>query len=491
MSAELSELPTHLQELLEPSPSGAAKLIAAWDGLLPETQMLLLSAKTKDPGYRHEYLRILKKALTSQNIYVRYIAAKNANRFDELKTIVESDPEPLIKFSPLEAKLLFTPASDPKAFFNLPQAARLATIRSLGARGELVAKVISYAVDHLLADDGISELEIFEITLEFLTGSSFSNEYEPRRLSYDGMLEHSRGKNVEALWDIVPKVPESVSQILVDRLPTNAGLFSGPKEQLLETMNPAQLATLFDRDDIKLTEFRKKTFFGAVEQLADDESLGWVGSAAIQHSFDLTNDEFSKILNKPDKQKIDIAKNLASSAEDLRLCLYDALHDILMSSKVGMSDFSWAEFARDAFERKIKTLTGYSRERELKQLRIYRLAAEAIPWGDDKGYGPNDDLSFLEQSIVEGDTWKTFMNFSEKWEEFGASAKNLERHLPDILEAEEQGEDLNITEVEDTDDVSTIIGPLETAVRNLEKRQKTQSIILWAIAAMIVILLFT
>lgn len=38
-------VPPHLQELVEPTPSGTAKLIAAWDGLTAESQMLMLTAK--------------------------------------------------------------------------------------------------------------------------------------------------------------------------------------------------------------------------------------------------------------------------------------------------------------------------------------------------------------------------------------------------------------------------------------------------------------
>ncbi len=38
-----TELPSHLADLMRPTPSAVAQLIAAWDGLHAETQMLLLN----------------------------------------------------------------------------------------------------------------------------------------------------------------------------------------------------------------------------------------------------------------------------------------------------------------------------------------------------------------------------------------------------------------------------------------------------------------
>ena len=69
-------LPEHLAGLLQPTPSGVVKLVAAWDGLSMESQMMLLTAleRTDFPGYLAD--RILTKALDSENAYVRYLAVK-------------------------------------------------------------------------------------------------------------------------------------------------------------------------------------------------------------------------------------------------------------------------------------------------------------------------------------------------------------------------------------------------------------------------------
>jgi hypothetical protein len=79
--AEIS-VPAYLQELVQPTPSGTAKLIAAWDGLTSETQILMLAAKKKHPGPAYLYHQILEKAVSSDSGFVRYMAAREIS-FDD------------------------------------------------------------------------------------------------------------------------------------------------------------------------------------------------------------------------------------------------------------------------------------------------------------------------------------------------------------------------------------------------------------------------
>ena len=53
-------LPEHLVPLLEPTPSGAAKLVAVWDGLNTESQILILTRleTTGMPSYLNEKVRV-------------------------------------------------------------------------------------------------------------------------------------------------------------------------------------------------------------------------------------------------------------------------------------------------------------------------------------------------------------------------------------------------------------------------------------------------
>src|SRR6266545_4677552 len=98
-------LPLHLASLLQPTPSGVAKLLAAWDGLSTESQILILTKlkTTTRPEYLSERIRI--KAFDSANAYVRYLAASSlrASGDDVLKNRIEQDSDALVRYSPLEA----------------------------------------------------------------------------------------------------------------------------------------------------------------------------------------------------------------------------------------------------------------------------------------------------------------------------------------------------------------------------------------------------
>src|SRR4029077_15971686 len=102
-------LPDHLVPLLEPTPSGAAKLVAAWDGLTTESQILILNVleTTGLPAYLNE--KVFTKALDSANAYVRYLAARRLtfapDDTEEKKAVkkrIEDDPDPLVRYCLLE-----------------------------------------------------------------------------------------------------------------------------------------------------------------------------------------------------------------------------------------------------------------------------------------------------------------------------------------------------------------------------------------------------
>jgi hypothetical protein len=123
-------LSVHLAPLLQPTPSGVAKLVAAWDGLSAESQILILT-KFKTTTRRPEYLskRILSKALDSTNSYVRYLAATTIGD-DVVKQRIEQDTDALVRYCLLEPPffVVFGMLKDADTFFALPHEARLATI---------------------------------------------------------------------------------------------------------------------------------------------------------------------------------------------------------------------------------------------------------------------------------------------------------------------------------------------------------------------------
>jgi hypothetical protein len=371
-------VPAYLQELLQPTPSGTGKLIAAWDGLTSETQILMLAAKKKQPGPAYLYHQILEKALSSDNGFVRYMAAREISFDDpdqqqnDLGTQIENDPEPLVRYAHLERPGGGSELENPEEFFALPHKARLAKVRSVWGAGEEVANLISYAVQHQLSDGRISEVKLLEILLDFLNSPEFNARYVKDPLSYDGFDEHLRGKDIEALWNLVLKVPGSLSHVVIKHLPESAVLSTGIPKHVLDGMSDRQLQTLFYRPDIGLEEFRKQKFFEAVEANGEKEGSSREGTqcAAAAFAFDLTNDEFAAILSKPGKQRVRILTNLSLMAQGLRLCLYEAIHDALFASDVSPSggDYVNAEFAKRTFENKLQVLKGWQREKQLREL---------------------------------------------------------------------------------------------------------------------------
>lgn len=470
-----TSVPAHLQELLQPTPSGTAKLIAAWDGLTPETQILMLAAKKKHPGPAYLYDQIIDKALTSDNAFVRYMAAREIQLGDrdqrekDIRAQIDNDPEPLVRCAHLETDWvgIRSEFDDPEKFFTLPHEARLAKVRRLTGGGEKVAKLISYAVEHQLKDGQVSEIELFELLSDYLNKPEFKGRYVKDRLSYDGFGEYLNGKEIEALWELVLKVPENISHVIIENLPERAGLSSGIPEHVLDGMSDRQLETLFYRPDIGLEKFRKQKFFEVDK--GDDEERDYakdsMQSAAITHAFDLTNEEFAEILAKPDKPRARNLKNLSLMAQDLRLCLYEATQDALFVSET-VTDYEYAEFAKKTFERKLEQLSGWQRDKELRELKLYQLAVLAVPWKKDKkGYPPSGELAFLEEAVVEGDTWATFMAFSKKWNEAHYRTKKLEKYLPKIREAGEE-DDFSFDE-EDINDTERLADRVANSLSNL------------------------
>ncbi|RVC60715.1 hypothetical protein EN759_30470 [Mesorhizobium sp. M00.F.Ca.ET.038.03.1.1] len=381
-------VPAHLQELLEPTPSGTAKLIAAWDGLTPETQISLLVARKRGGGYL--YGEVLEKVLASQNAYVRYLAARDFfhlddsdQRANDIKARIDNDPEPLVRYAHLETETgVSSEFYDAEEFFALPHQARLARVRKLVSGGEQVAKLISYAVEHQLKDDRTSEVQLSEMLLDFLKKPEFKARFEEDQLGYcDGGFQ-SR-KDVEALWNLVPAAPEGVSRVLVECLPENSGARSVIPEHVLHDMDDRQLATLFCRDDVGLEKLRKRKFFEAAERQEKDFAKDHMRSAAITHAFDLTNEEFSEVLSKLDGPRVRILHDLALMAHELRLCLYQAIDDVLMVSELTpmSGDYQYALYARQAFARKLERMKTW-RNDSLRRAELMELKAiQARPAG--------------------------------------------------------------------------------------------------------------
>ncbi len=474
-------LPRYLAELLSPTPSGVAKLIAAWDGLHPETQIAVLTTVEKGgmPAYLANKIRL--KAFDSTNAYVRYLAVLGASLSDDndsrkLKDRIESDPEPLVRYARLESEFgaLDFVLKDPEAFLALDHEARLAKVRQLQGSGKEIAEIIAHAVDHHLKEGKISEIELYEILADYLRKPSFREWYSDGHVhkTEEPLTAFSAGEDMKSLWRLVPRVPEAISFVLIQHLPEAAGLSSAIPDNVLSGLTDRQLEALLDRQDIPLTKLRKQVF------LEKDKWSDRVRSAAVSAHLDLDNHEFATVLTLPEKERVDILRDLALFARHLRLSVYHAISDILGLETVTMSGSgNEAAMARDAAQQKLTWLDGCRREREIREVRLYRLAAEASGGSDSEVHRPGGKLHFLADSIVPGNTlpavWATFAAFCNVWERLrDQERRKLERYLPRIP-------DIDGEEVYRGDDPDGEIDPpvtkadsarIEQAIQRLEKR---------------------
>ena len=321
--------------------------------------------------------------------------------------------------------------------------------------------------------------------------------------AYDGFTEYGRGKDVDTLWRLVLKVPEYISDILIKSLPPGAGLSSGIPEDVLSGMSDGQLTTLFNREDIDLKELRKKVFFEAGEKR--DEIKG----AAIRYNFDLDYSEFGKILHLPKSEAGRILYDL-TWAHNLSLCLYQAIHDV--SLQTDRFDALDAEFAAKALDRRLQELTGWERKKQLRDLNLYRLARQAVPWkkGEDR-YLPSGELEFLSKAVVEGDTWGTFVAYSNVRAENSSNSRKLEEYLNQFddpakdeagrVDDESQGEHTELldrieklletvsTRTREREETQTELGNSPAGVTRLQATQDRQTLLLYVVIGLLVWLL--
>ncbi len=470
MDSATNRLPPHLDALLQATPTGVTKLLAAWDGLCTETQIDIISRipANRYPAYLAEKIRA--KALKSTNPYVRYLAyrgvylGKDDPDAQEVKARIEADPDPLVRYSTLEREwsIIDPELKNPEKFLALPHEARLAKVRELKGNGEDIARIIAYGVENHLKDGKISEIEIYEVLADYLVKPSFRKHYARDHWT-DGGAAYSAGRDISALWQLVTKTTPVSAHLLVETLPQGAGLQPRIPQNVLNGLNEDQLETLLRRDDIDLTDFRKNLF-----NRPGVKHLDGVRCAAVSSNFSLDNAEFAAVLALPEEERVGTLRDLAVFATDLRLCLYDAINDILTSTEVVNAwEASWdAESARNAMERKLKQLSGWRREHEIRELRIYRLARQAVPFNSGQTpHRPSNELEFLVEHIADGDTWATFAAFEEAWNKNHPKAKRLERHLPRIYGIDD---DLDV-------DLRTVEQPSELAARVEEKLKEVLS----------------
>ena len=480
----VANLTNHLLQLLKPTKSNIDKLIAAWDGLSVESQIFLLEelGKANLPTYLNNKIGI--KALESTNSYVRYLGARglhlgSGSDLDEAenaaKQKIEADPDPLVKYSLLEHDSLFM--ESPERFCNLPHEARLARIRSMVGQGKEFAEIISHIIENQLKTGSISEIEVYEMLSEYVTGKWFKRIYCRDYIVEDFLEYGSLTEDIKALWNLVLRLPVGVSRIFIESLPPIDGdlvPIGNPRgvmretdaSDILESLSDYQLAWLLRRQDIRLRDFREKLFHDV------DNKPEFVREAAASYYFNLKDDDFTRILNKPEIEKKGELRFLSWGAKDLRLCIYEAIGDVLHWTTL----FDTGLSAKERFNEKIVRFQGAPSGLELQEVRLYRLAKMAVPWNQDEEGALPEEFEFLREEMVKGDTWATFIAFSkvkkDRQKDFTWSA-HLEKTLEDIFPVEgvrPHVEESDLTDLAIEENITEILSTLS----NYTDEEKTK-----------------
>lgn len=424
------QFPDHLKPLVETTPSGVMKLLAAWDGLSTETQIQILTWLETAGLPDHLALSVRLKALGNSNSYVRYLSAATFNfsesDSDEMQAVrrrIEEDPNDLVRYAPLEHRshLGQRYLLDSAEFFALPQAARLALVRRVCGFSETVVALVSHAWRNLLGGR-VTERDLFEILCDYVNRDEFKEQIQTRKSDY--LSQRHEEKGFESLWRLANLLPEDVVQPLVEHLPAEIGTDLQIPKDVLDSMSSRQRATLLWRKDVLLYRFRKRMFFEAGQEQTD------VSSAAASCNFSLDHREFAEILSKPEPVKASLLIAL-TLADDLILCVQDAAQDVLRETD------SWelADFERRRLKYRLKLLRGKQRDQEILELQLYRLAKKYVPWKRGKeGSEPTGDWEFLRPAIVRGDTWQTFNGFCQRWMLDKSAREKVHQFLPRIQE---------------------------------------------------------
>lgn len=417
---------------MEITPSNVLKVISLWHGLTVDQQIQFLSELDKKkytaPSHLLEKIRI--NALDSKNPYVRYLAAKEfyfpedcSENEKILRNKIKNDPDPLVKNSLLEPGLLSLHVFDDlDEFFSLPQDARLAIMRTQWLITTNIEPLFIDAVEKYLPNGMITKEEIIDLMLDFLLNPEFQAYYAEK--GYEGLDEYHKGEDTEKLWRLISKLPKYLSHILIKYLPAESGLRASISSDVIDTLNDEQLIMLLQRKNVGLEDLRKEIFWREINSKTD------LSAAASSCNFNLTSDEFSEILLKPEKDR-DAILEFLGLADDITIVISEAIIGLL--EPYGAEGF----FLNRAHEKKINQLKAGKRVGEILALRIYRLAKYHVPEKGATVYPLGGKLEFMSDKIIAGDIWQTYIGFIASWREAYPKTNYLDKHLPRIEELNE------------------------------------------------------
>lgn len=429
-----------IQEFLTDTPSSRLKLLAAWDGLSIDTQIeVLWNLGHAEFGIHSQ---ICERVLQSPNEYVRYLAARYGRLHHELDAAIQekikSDKSGLVKFAQSEDQFFFGGNGE---FANLPYHHQLAICRGPSPLG------IKYFVEWLESETKKSELDVentYHLVCEYLRNPKIR---DPDPLPLEGITFVETNSGLEALWQLVPTINLDIAYEIATHAPPEYSYGTVISPEVLDWMKrerPILLQHLLYRDDVKLYDLRRSLFMA---ESPEGDTFKWsdhgVRYAAASRNFYIGDAQLHEVFTKR-SELIHFLSVPRSNSLTILAAAYDFLNqpDLKFRFDKYLNQHrlrNGKEWRIQALKKQDPQLQTLERANEIRDLAIYRLALQVMPWGETEPHknSLHEPIRFLEEHAVPADTWGTFLAFKKRFPE-----KGLDHWLPteEPVSAEKEAE---------------------------------------------------
>lgn len=412
--------------LLDGTPLAVERVAAIWPGLTIMDKATLLALLMNSKGAINQSPhreRFLDVALSDDNAYIRYLAARHVYRPGNEATLkeveryskVQHDLSSLVKFAETEFDDWKHLGFQPEAFWGMSQSWRLAAVTGINHEGEKFAKLLLYASEHLLPENKVTTGEMVDVARQYLTWKPIGErlkETEDYAASFeDGYAEYSAGKSLDALWEIIPKLPRAVGFVMLSHLPEEGGLTGGIGGGVLDSLDNHQRQVLLYREDIRLDSWRREQF-----EMAEDKNTRL--AALANPRLRLNDSVISTLVYQPGEpeeeglRKFDELQDLANFYYGASMAQSSAIAKLIRNAPNAVSKarmFSDNQ-AFNICERRVKTLDRHIMEMEFRELQLLEMIWKLVPMdGDIADQCP----AVFQPHMIPGNPWVSYLQLRE------------------------------------------------------------------------------
>jgi len=384
------KLPKYLQNLLSLTPSGEKKLIDDWGGLTNESQIQILECLSIIGAAVMP--KVYYQALESGIPYIRYLAAR------QLDYLPEYDFPEKPKLSNEEIKELYDSLVEDGKKEDLPIDHTLEEFQAAYRINTDPSKLVGGA-SYESATPNIRQHVNFGLSIEKFFNLSQDDRLAAVRDWDFGLFEREHVKNLSELISHGIEnnlaTDEDLCEIISDALAYGQKFGNLNDEGLMDVpLYSKYRAEIYDPLwKLVPTIVKKRDFFDLSGTLACTIPM-------------ISNSAFHNLLLSTSNHKF--FDFIIDRWKALRIAHYEAFADYFhegLESSCGRSKERLASFCQGRIEFRYSILSTESKNIELRELKIYRLAKELASFGNIP-----KKLSELKGKVIPGQIFKTFLN---------------------------------------------------------------------------------